>query len=286
MAPGVSIKSTVPLGSHAEASVQSGPTNFVALGMAFAGTTGESGITAILYDCAEGYPEEFPNDQSNYIALIERSPQESSFLFSQKVLNAQSAGAIGVIIYNNVVDDLDQNGGTLGVSSEWLPAVSVTQADGLALKGTGVHSVTLTNRFIDPASSFAYKQGTSMAVPIVSGVAALLMSFDPTLTYSQIKTAILNTVDKVPAAAGKMVSEGRLNARSALCSINPVSGDVSCDNSVGLEDVIIAMQVLSRVAADICPTCTTSGIDVNGDTLIGIEEAVYILQKVSGLREE
>ncbi len=93
-------------------------------------------------------------------------------------------------------------------------------------------------------------------------------------------------MDKVPELSGKVLTGGKLNARFALCSTGTASGDVSCNNSVGIEDAITALQVLSRGAADICPTCTTSGIDVNGDTLIGIEEAVYILQKVSGLREE
>jgi hypothetical protein len=50
----------------------------------------------------------------------------------------------------------------------------------------------------------------------VSGVAALALSVDPTLTVSQLKDALLAPVDKIPSLAGKTVTGGRLNARKTL----------------------------------------------------------------------
>jgi uncharacterized repeat protein (TIGR01451 family) len=58
--------------------------------------------------------------------------------------------------------------------------------------------------------------GTSMATPHVSGVAALLLANNPSMTTAQVKSAILDNTDPIPSLAGKTVSGGRLNAARAL----------------------------------------------------------------------
>jgi subtilisin family serine protease len=72
-----------------------------------------------------------------------------------------------------------------------------------------------------PANSYDSYSGTSMATPHVSGVAALVMAVDPTLSVSQLKQALLASVDKIPSLAGKTVTGGRLNARNALEFVQP-----------------------------------------------------------------
>src|SRR3954447_1764621 len=74
-------------------------------------------------------------------------------------------------------------------------------------------------RCIDPAAapgqSFDYSSGTSMATPMVSGVAALLWSRNPELSVAQVRAALLDGADRVPGVAGR-VATGRLDARAAL----------------------------------------------------------------------
>jgi serine protease len=199
--------------------------------------------------------------------------------FSEKVQNAQSVGARGVIIYNNVVDSLDTNGGSLGSSGNWVPAVSITKAAGEALIALGNPSVTLLNEPVN--TSYAYMNGTSMAAPHVAGTAGLLLSRCPSLSYEKIKSAILNSVDKIDSVSQKLVSGGRLNAFAAFKGIFP-AGDVDSDCEVGLDDAILAVQVLTRLSPSLCSACSRE--DIGEDGKIGLQEVIYILQTVAGLR--
>ena len=63
-------------------------------------------------------------------------------------------------------------------------------------------------------------------------------------------------------------------------------GDINIDLEVNLTDVILALQLLARmdISGSIRSDYSTSGADVNRDGKVGLEEIIYILQKVSGLR--
>jgi len=66
---------------------------------------------------------------------------------------------------------------------------------------------------------YQFLLGTSMATPHVAGLAGLLLSVNPNLTVSQLRNAILNTVDRKASLKGKVSSGGRINARAALASV-------------------------------------------------------------------
>ena len=66
-----------------------------------------------------------------------------------------------------------------------------------------------------PGNKLEAMDGTSMAAPIVSGLAALLMGAEPSATAAQVKSAILRSVD-VGAYELQVSSRGRVNAKKAL----------------------------------------------------------------------
>jgi subtilisin family serine protease len=67
---------------------------------------------------------------------------------------------------------------------------------------------------------YAYYAGTSMATAHVSGLAALIWSFNPGLTHNQVRQAILSSVDTKSSLSGKTETEGRINANNALAAVD------------------------------------------------------------------
>ena len=63
---------------------------------------------------------------------------------------------------------------------------------------------------------YGTSQGTSFAAPVVTGVAAMLMSQNPDLTHLQVKDIIIQTARKVSALNGKVVCGGIVDAAAAL----------------------------------------------------------------------
>ena len=68
------------------------------------------------------------NNLSGKIAVIYRNSCE----FSLKALNAQNAGAVGVILINNQLATIGLGGGTYGISVN-IPVVMINNADGAIL---------------------------------------------------------------------------------------------------------------------------------------------------------
>ena len=108
--------------------------------------------------------------------------------------------------------------------------------------GTDIYSTYINSNM------YLSKGGTSMATPHVTGVAALMLSVNRELTAPEIKTLILNNVDKVSALTSKCVSGGRLNAYKAVrAATEPqtFTGDVNGD---GRDDIILSRAINGKRA--------------------------------------
>ena len=82
-----------------------------------------------------------------------------------------------------------------------------------------------------------------------------------------------------------IVNDGKTNSNIASVNINVTNtitpGDIDDDEAVSLKDAILVLQILSGNAPS---HIVYKESDLNGDGKLGIEEVIYILQKVSGLR--
>ncbi|MCA9122831.1 MAG: VCBS repeat-containing protein [Planctomycetaceae bacterium] len=79
----------------------------------------------------------------------------------------------------------------------------------LAAPGAGILST-------ERGGLYGSRNGTSMAVPHVTGTAALVWSHLPDATALEVRAAILEGVDKLDSLTGKVATGGRLNAHGAL----------------------------------------------------------------------
>jgi subtilisin family serine protease len=85
----------------------------------------------------------------------------------------------------------------------------------------GVKSVAIAAPGVDILSTWlgdAYeeKSGTSMATPVVSGVAALVLAQHPRMSVDDLKKKLLASTDPIVALKGKIATGGRINAAKAL----------------------------------------------------------------------
>jgi len=79
----------------------------------------------------------------------------------------------------------------------------------VAAPGVDILSTWLQNAYEE-------KSGTSMATPVVSGVAALIVAEHPRISVDDLRKKLLASTDPIVALKGKTVTGGRINAAKAL----------------------------------------------------------------------
>jgi subtilisin family serine protease len=186
-----------------------------------------------IVSCGSGNKSEFPASVAGNIALIQRGGTSTvtgtTLTFSEKARNAKSAGAVGVVIYNNRATDNPFDppgwGMTNLASSTEVPktVVGVTQVDGTKLLTA---AGTSTVKFIKNNSSlgFALLDGTSMATPHASAVGALVWAVAPGATNEQVKQAIFsNAHDLGTPGRDDTYGNGLVDAFAAAKAINPTA---------------------------------------------------------------
>src|SRR6267378_6711131 len=200
------------------------------------------GASFDLFDTHANGCTSVPAGASGDLAIINRG----NCTFSQKVANAKAAGAIAVLIVNNVAGDPIAMARTAGFDDN-IPAVMIGLAEGAALRASGATTASAVATFqefitsnkdilagfssqgptnVDLAvkpdltsvgvnvlssitcvgkadtcpgdgSGWAFFSGTSMSTPHIAGSAAVLLDLHPDWSPAQVKSALVNTSDRV-----------------------------------------------------------------------------------------
>jgi subtilisin family serine protease len=140
--------------------------------------------------------------------------------FAQKVANVQAGGGVAAAIYNNVASDATCGafGGTLGRRvTTTIPAIGLSCAAGAAALTHAGSTGEVASSFVAPDSGYESWDGTSMATPHVSAVAALVWSCNPGLTSQQVRNGLnLTAKDKGPAGRDTSFGYGIVQAKNFL----------------------------------------------------------------------
>ena len=184
-APGVNVLSTVPMGGGTASSLAVGSTTYAPGGM---DGSPKATVSAPLADFGLGGAV-VAGSMTGKVCLIARGTYD----FATKVNNCSGSGGVGAVIYNNVAGGF---AGTLGGVATSIPSVTASDSEGAAMLGqigqTAALSVSATN--------YAFYDGTSMATPHVSAVAALVWSYYPNCTAAQIRNSLNKSAEDLGTA--------------------------------------------------------------------------------------
>jgi subtilisin family serine protease len=104
--------------------------------------------------------------------------------------------------------------GSLAPYSSFGSTIDIAAPGGDTSLGCDFGVVSTTWNFIAGEPNYHCQQGTSMAAPHVSGVAALLLAAEPGLTAAQVRARLLDYA--VPAGPSDQYGAGIVNARNSL----------------------------------------------------------------------
>jgi subtilisin family serine protease/subtilisin-like proprotein convertase family protein len=203
------------------------------MGLKFLGSNGSGPISAAV--SALNYATMMRNNYGVNIRLTNNSWGGGAFsqAMSDAITASGNAGMLFLAAAGNAASDIDAT--PYYPASYNLPSMIVVAAtdskDAIAsYSNFGVNTVDLAAPGSSvlstyPNNAYATMSGTSMATPHVSGAAALAWAYAPDATYQQIKDALFDGVDTLPALAGLTATGGRLNIHNSLESLPDDAGD-------------------------------------------------------------
>lgn len=222
------------------------------------------GIAGVTKNCRLVILKALAADGEGDISTITEAISTAAQTPGVKVINCSWGGPVASTVLREVVNAAVSKGivivaaaGNDGTSLKYAPAgyenvIGVTATDiydkpcydftNYNPPGHIYYEIGAPGRFIYSTmknDTYGYLSGTSMSTAFVSGVCALLLSQDSSLSPSEVKSILENTADPiVDEASSKDIGKGRVNAYKALLQVSrttppPVEEEVKAVAYVG-----------------------------------------------------
>lgn len=137
--------------------------------------------------------------------------------------------------------------------------------------GTGIYST-----FLD--TSYAWWDGTSFSAPFTAGLAGLLFSVNPNLTWEAVHDIIATTainIDSLNPGCETMLGHGLINPVGAVeMASGYVCGDADGSTAVDIADAVYMINYIFKGGAS--PFPLTTG-DANADGVLNIGDPVFLV---------
>jgi uncharacterized repeat protein (TIGR02543 family) len=175
------------------------------------------------------------------------------------LVDGASAGAVTTVDFSNVT------------AAHTISAAFEIDTHTLAVtkSGTGSGSVTAspgTLSWSGTTGSASYQYATQVTLTVVPDMKSTFTGWSG-------------------ACAGTEGCTITMDGDKTLAASFNLKGDINDDGFVSLADAIMALQTIGEMKpAGIRLDYAASGADVGGDNRIGLEEIIYILQRVAGMR--
>ena len=283
-APGEAILSTVAgdgrlgyitLGSTTYGNDEVVPqTHYIQSGGSFTVSNVNSSANGVLAACTISGSSYSCSNVSGNICLAERNDNQigSNYPEINPAKACADAGASGVIVYSNSARPGLQNPFLVDANSDvTVPTVSVNRELGLQLMG---QLGTNANLNVVGDQDYAYYNGTSMATPHVTGVAALVWSNNPDCTATQVRDALKATAIDLDVAGrddktgyGLVQAKAASDALAASCTTTtpPTGGDV-LENGVAKTNLAGAKSEELSFTMEVPAGATGLSFDMSGGT--------------------
>lgn len=191
-------------------------THYVQSGSDFVVSNNNSSANGVLASCTISGSSYSCTNVNGNICLAERNDNQkgSNYPEINPAKACADAGASAVIVYSDSTRPGLQNPFLVDANSDvTVPTVSVSRALGQQLMSQLGTNASLT---VNGSQDYAYYNGTSMATPHVTGVAALVWSNNPNCSADEVRSALKTTaIDLNVAGRDDKTGFGLVQAKAA-----------------------------------------------------------------------
>lgn len=192
------------------------------------------------------------------------------------VTYAQAQGALMCAATGN------NGNGVIAAPARWSDTIAVAATDNRDVRAsfsnfgaeTDVSAPGVNVWSLAMSGGYAYRSGTSMSTPHVTGLAALLWSAAPTLTNVQVR-ALIEQGARDLGAPGRddFYGLGRIDAAASFALLAPPRPeDLNHDGFVNAQDLAIMLGAWGP-----CADCEVCVADLNGDCVVGPQDLAQLL---------